>query len=68
MTNHIFSTDDYSTLNASVRYDDANGSYPYFDMNYGSTEAYNTTLNETWVLNFKPGTSAELIPLAKLDS
>lgn len=46
MTSHIYATEDYSALNATHAYDDSNGSY-YYDLNYGSTEAYNTTWNET---------------------
>lgn len=46
MTSHIYATEDYSILNVTHGYDESNGSYPY-DLNYGSTEAYNTTLNET---------------------
>lgn len=47
MTNHIYETGVYSPMNTTLSYDDANGSYSYYDLNYGSTEAYNATLNET---------------------
>lgn len=69
MTNQIYPTNDYSILNASVRYDDVNGSYPY--MNYGSTEAsINATLNETWVILSRelPLFVLELFSLPKHDS
>lgn len=47
MTNHIYATEEYSILNATTHYDDSNGSYPYYDATYGSTEYFNTSLNET---------------------
>lgn len=59
MTDHIYSTDDYSFLNSTARYYDANGTYSYYDINYGSTEAsFNETFNETWVFKKRRASAA----------
>lgn len=39
MTNHIYATEDFSTLNATTSYDDSNSSFSLYDFGYGSTEA-----------------------------